>query len=505
MTKAELAAMVAKASPAQKAELTKTAKAIKAKRPPAFVDKSFAAQTAFIEDVSRLKAVIGTRRSGKSIALVLLLLKTAWENPNTACLYIALTRDNAKKAIWAAGFKWYARQHPELNLDFNETELSVRLPNGSIIYLMGAESSSAVAERLRGGKFPLIVVDEAATFGPRLRSLYFDILKPATMDYLGTIALSGTPGFIKVGLFYDITKDDTTVRPSPGRWVAIDSETGSEWSVHRWGAAQNPYTADQAQTEIDEMIRNNPRIIETPGYIREWKGCWVKDDDHFVYRFDIDHNGMKQPLNQVLRAHYILGIDLGFNDPCAFVVGCWLDHDPHLYILEAYKQTGMIVPDMEKHIKAYRYRFETIIVDGANKQAVEDLRRRMNTPLQIAEKMDKAIHIEMMNSDFVTGIIQVDAPACKPLIEEYETLIWDPKETEKRIEMPGLDNHATDAALYLWRRARNYIQKPIIPKPLPGTQQAIADEHTQLWEGRMELNRQAAAKLRIIKSRSRYI
>jgi len=57
------------------------------------------AQTAFISDPAKLKVVLCTRRSGKSYGAVLYLYQRAYETAGASCLYIALTRDSAKKIM----------------------------------------------------------------------------------------------------------------------------------------------------------------------------------------------------------------------------------------------------------------------------------------------------------------------------------------------------------------------------------------------------------------------
>src|SRR5882762_7287069 len=69
-------------------------------RAPQFLDPAFPAQTAFISDPSKLKVVLCTRRSGKSYGAGLYLYQQAYETPGASCLYIALTRDSAKKIMW---------------------------------------------------------------------------------------------------------------------------------------------------------------------------------------------------------------------------------------------------------------------------------------------------------------------------------------------------------------------------------------------------------------------
>jgi len=82
----------------------------------------------------------------------------------------------------------------------------------------------------------LVVIDEAQAFGIDLRQLVYGVLKPAVADYRGTIVLTGTPGNLIKGLFFDVTN---------GR------EAG--WSGHRWTTYDNPYMAEQWAGEIADL------------------------------------------------------------------------------------------------------------------------------------------------------------------------------------------------------------------------------------------------------------
>src|SRR5437016_2338313 len=120
------------------------------------------------------------------------------DRSDVSCLYIGLTRESAKRIMWKDVLKAINRRH-KLGIRFNESELSAKFPNGSVIYLVGADSNEDERQKLLGQKFVLVVIDEAQAFGIDLRKLVYGVLKPAVADYRGTIVLTGTPGnLIKV-------------------------------------------------------------------------------------------------------------------------------------------------------------------------------------------------------------------------------------------------------------------------------------------------------------------
>src|SRR6267378_7703250 len=118
-------------------------------RAPQFLDPAFPAQTTFISDPAKLKVVLCTRRSGKSYGAGLYLDREAYETPGVSCLYIALTRDSAKKIMWKDVLKPINRKLG-LGTRFNETELTATLPNGSVIYVLGVDSTEEEKQKLLG-------------------------------------------------------------------------------------------------------------------------------------------------------------------------------------------------------------------------------------------------------------------------------------------------------------------------------------------------------------------
>ena len=127
---------------------------------PSLLDGKFPAQESFISDPKRLKAALCTRRAGKSYGCALYLIKEALENPGTNHLYIALTRESAKKIAWKDCLKVINRKY-KLGIRFNEAYLVAHLPNGSQISLMGVDVSEKEKEKLLGQKFKLVIIDES--------------------------------------------------------------------------------------------------------------------------------------------------------------------------------------------------------------------------------------------------------------------------------------------------------------------------------------------------------
>lgn len=422
------------------------------KTAPRFLDGNHKIQDDFIMHEGKLKALIATRRFGKSYTCGIYLLKTAYENPGVSCVYIALTRESARKIMYKDVLKPLNRKH-KLGIKFNETLLTATLPNGSIIYLMGVDSSEDEKDKLLGQKYKLAVIDECASFNIDLRELVYGTLKPAMADLGGTIAMVGTPGNLTKSLFYDIT---TGIEPG---WHLVKADT-----------KDNPYMAEKWAAEIAELTTNQPYIIETPMFKQMYLGQWVIDEDALVYKFNSDRNMYEiLPLRATGDWQYVLGVDLGYEDASAFVVCAYHEHDKILYIIDCYSRSKLDITDVADKIKGFKskYGIYKVVIDGANKQAVEEIQKRHQIPLITADKTGKSDFIEIMNSELIMGRIKAHLHGAKQLVDEWQNLVWKERKNSaaKREENPACDNHLADACLYAWRYTYQYFSER--PKKAP--------------------------------------
>lgn len=461
--------------------------------PPPLYDEHFPEQRAFIEDEGNMLVALCTRRAGKSFGAALRLIRAAYRHPGASCLFLALTRLSAKGILWDDVLKVINRKW-KLGATFNESELMMRLPNGSRIYLLGADANEDEREKLLGKKYAEVDIDESASYSIDFEHLVFGTLKPAVADYRGNVVLIGTPSNIKSGLFYELTQGQDP--RTPGRW------TKNGWSGHRWSAFQNPHMAKQWQAEIDELVANNPLITETPAFQQNYYGVWTIDDNALVYRYEEGRNDyVNLPTFARGSWTFVLGVDLGFNDDSSFTVVGFHEFARVLYVVESSKEAGLDITDVAERVATLKRRYPIVRtrIDGANKQAVAELNNRHGTEAEAADKREKAEFIDLMNAEFIQGRVKLSA-LCEPLKEEYKVLVWDERALKKgkRIEHPGCSNHATDSTLYAWRDCWQYLSEmePAAPPKLntPEWYEAQAaqavQENTEMFEQQFERNRQ---------------
>lgn len=426
---------------------------VDARELPSLIDPLFVVQRQLLEDGAKLIAVLCTRRASKSFSAGKRLLRAMLKHPGASVLFVAKTRRSVKGIIWKDVLKVLNKEH-KLGAVFNETELTMTLPNGAVLYALGVDTTDDEREKLLGQKYAEVAIDESASYTIDLNQLVFSVLKPAVADYRGVIGLYGTPGNLKTGLFYDLTRQQDPM--SPGRWEK------DGFSCHRWNTFHNPYMEDNWQAEIDELKKSKPFVEETPWFQQNYWGRWTIDESKLVYRYQPGRNDFDGalPMTRAGHWHYVLAVDLGFTDDCSFTVLAYHDNLRELYVMESSKQPGLDITATAERMKLLksRYDIESTIIDGANKQAVQELNNRHGMEAQPADKREKAEFIDMMNDDFVNGFIRL-SPKCEPLKEEYAGLVWDERalENRKRQEHAACANHGADSCLYGWRFSYAFI------------------------------------------------
>lgn len=421
--------------------------AVKIYKKPQILEPGFAKQEEFIKDTFRRKTLWCTRRAAKSYTGGLYLFDTALRYASCNCLYLGLTKKSARGIMWKDILK-EINQRNDLRTHFSVSDLEATTLNDSVIYLTGIDADEDEMHKLLGKKYKLVIIDEAQSYSVDLRALIYGILGPTVIDQGGTICMMGTAGNLTQGLFYDVTNGK-----EPG------------WKLFEWTAFDNPFVAKQWQAELDEITKLRPLFKETSLYKQWYLNQWVIDEEAKVYKFRSDRNLIDALPQKDSEWHYVLGLDLAHSpDSSAFVVGCYHESDPTLYLVYSYKKTNMDITDVAEKVRQLEkiYSFEVKVVDGANKQAVAELNNRHSLNLICADKTGKVDFITLMNDDFVQGKIKL-LPPTKDLQDEYERLIWitdaNGKVKEPKKENPLIHQDLADSALYLWRYCYQYLFK----------------------------------------------
>lgn len=477
--------LLAAMTPAERMELDE----ILGDQVPDLTDPQHHYQQAFILDTHRFLAAICDRRAGKTYGACLKQCDDALRHPGSIHMFLGITLSSAKRNCWDPCFKEIDVRFG-LDLKFNEVNSTIRFPNGSVIYVIGADASAEQKKKMRGGKYRSVIVDEAQDFSSDLDDLVKSVLRPAIMDQRGWLLLQGTPGQMPVGLFYRITK--SAVAAEPREWDVVDKGTSIEWHVHTWSSAHNYRVAAQREEELSSMLAINPDIANTPTFQREWRGMWVTDTNRRVYKYTPEFNDFTDlPKLSKEGWHYSIGVDLGFNDETTLCCIAWHDNDPCAYIVESDGMPKLDITDAADWVRDWMRRYDAsmVVVDGANKQAVEEIRRRHGLPLIAADKREKAEFIDILNDAFITRRLMVrkgtlDEPCCEELRDQAAHLSWDEKWFKRKIrkEDPHAPNDRLDAMLYAYRLAYAYLSEEIKAEPERGSDEWRKQEEREMIE-----------------------
>lgn len=448
---------------------------------PDVLDYRFTKQVEFIQHPSKRKALFCTRRSAKSYTAGLGLVEAALKNPGCNCLFIGLTRQSAKAIIWKDILNIIDSKH-SLGAVFNQTDLTMTLPNRSIISVTGVDADEKEMRKLLGRKFRRVCIDEASMYTIDLRNL-IDLIEPAMVDpndegESGDIWLLGTASDFPQGLFFEVT-------------------TGKEkgWQLFEWAAHDNPYVSKQWAAALEKISVERPDYMDTPQFKQWYLNQWVIDEEKLVYRFNMGKN-LCDSLPRLPHSDwtYVLGVDTGWEDDTAFVLTAYhLNHDC-LYILKSFSAKRMtfdeVVIKIQEYMKDSQYAPHKIVIDGANKQGVESMKARSSIPFEYADKRDKVTFIELANSDLIQSKIKVlNIPDNRGLWQEMASLVWQTdgdKIKYPKKEHPSLPNHLCDAFLYAWRCGYHYSHAPTKKKITMGSREWYADQAENIWEKERE-------------------
>jgi hypothetical protein len=432
----------------------------------------FPAQNAFVNDESRYIVAQCSRRAGKSTGLALRFFKTMEKHPKSQCLYLGMTQDSAREIMW--GVLQEMNDKYKLGCSFTESKLEMKHPNGSKLKLMGADLKNFV-KRLRGRKYPGVALDEGQDFGSHLQSLVDDVLTPSIADYSdGWLAITGTPGPVPSGYFFDITQN---------------RKFG--YSFHEWTLMENPHMPN-APAFLADLKAKREWANDNPTLQREYLNKWVLDVESLWVRYNEKINNYDQiPYGAQYQWNHIMGVDLGYNDADAIAVLAWCENSPVTYLVEEVIKPKQGISALIAQIEATekKYKVSKIMLDegGLGKKIAEDLRSRFSCPIQPADKAHKQSNVEFLNDSMRLGKFKAKSDS-RFAQDSYKVQIdWD-KTTPSRIvikKKPHSD--IIDAVLYAFRESYGYTHKPEPPpKPHWGTKEWAESQSSEMWELELE-------------------
>jgi hypothetical protein len=444
-------------------------------------------QRAWILDKSPRKALFGERRGAKTTTFGIAAVERRLSIPNSKGVYVGLTIKSATRVFCDEVVDRLRRKFalPCEIIGGNE----IRFANGSIQYVIGLDATKKQKERVRGIKASDVIVDEMQSFTQNVGKIIKEVLGPAAADTKAPIWIGGTAGdAFDDNYWYQLTRDNTPMTP-PG----TPSVLHPEWKVWRCKWSENTAideitgrrVCDNVREYQAEQIREHPGIELTDSWRREWNAEWIILATSLIYRFGkcnligdsqcadvVTGAPIERPSEAFLAgATYLLGIDLGYNDPTALVVCAYnTEFSNRLYVVETFQQSGMLVADVHSKLVELqgRYDFAYMVGDSSSLQVFESLRQTYGHNIEKADRAGKLSHQLMVNSDLQTRVVVV-MPGNDELVKQLSTCRWEQKALEKgkRVEDPKDPNHLADAFLYAHTFSRSlWYEKPKQTRPM---------------------------------------
>lgn len=457
----------------------------------------FDKQNEVADDPSRFIGVVCGRRAGKSTGVILIVSERCLRKANSCWVICGLARPSIKRIYWRTVKK--LNDDLDLHLEFNEADLTVTFPNGSIIYFAGANNAEEI-EKLRGSAYDGVVVDECKSFNLRVfDELIDDVIRPALSDRKGTLILIGTPGRVLAGTFYLATAFPAPVmRDATGNEYKTNVRYGSPdwvpsvpWSSHHWTAEDNLGNPGIWVDHLDHKKRMR-WADNHPTWRREYLGEWVIDTNFLMFRYD----PTKCHWSDLPTGHlwnYVLGIDPGYDDAFGFVVLAYSPSHPNIYEVYSEAIPKLNITNAAKHIKHLEEEFggfECMTGDraGLGKMIFEEFATIHDIYIIRAEKGEKEDFVELINTDFDQGIICIKpySKLAEQLLEHRFVI-----KNGRRRDSDETANDCCDAFVYAYRYCEHKRWRP-----LPVKAKLYSDEYYQELEILMEQQAIKAEKAR---------
>ena len=423
-----------------------------------------------MQDEARFATAVCSVRAGKTTACAADLIDTALKMPGTIGLYITLARSSAKRICWPE----LLRINRDYNLNGfpNIAELTLTFPNGSIIYLLGANVETEI-EKIRGlSNVALVYIDEGQSMRQFIRMLVEDVVTKRLYDTNGRCRMIGTPGPILAGYFYECSHNET-------------------WSNHSWTMHQNPWLLKKSGLTPDELIAQDCLrrgvTLDDPSIQRECFGRWKLDPNSLLLNYNPEINDYDDlPSGNYT---YILGIDLGLRDADSLSLLGWTENSPITYLVEEIVTPNQLTDDLAKQILGLKKRYNIAgyptDAGGLGLKIVEDLKSRYGLPLVAAEKLGKMANYKHLNNALRNGNFKAKrgsrfAGDCNLLEVDYD------KSTSDKIVVKG-HSDSIDSCLYGFRMSPAYAWTPPPPKPKPGTQEFEREQAETLFNHHVQV------------------
>ena len=370
------------------------------------------------ESDARINIWEGAVRSGKTYVSLWRFLKELTYGPAGEYCIISRTYDSFKRNILPQLVRMIG---PDAKYYSGKREMSLW---GKTIHVVGADDERAES-KIRGPTFSGAYVDEATIIPESV----FKML-------ISRCAMGGAKIFA------------TTNPDSPYHWLKRDYLENNE-DVKSWQFKldDNP----ELSTDEKQYLCRQYRGL---WYQRFIEGLWVQAEGAIYDFFDEKLHVLDFP--QSTAQFYIVGVDYGTTNPCAFVlIGINFNKYPNMWVEDEYYYSSKVhqrqktdaeyANDLKRFIENRPIKAIYIDPSAASFKA-ELLKAGVDHLFDAENEVIDGIRFVAKYLDL--GTIKI-CQKCTNLIKEFQSYVWDAKSLKSGIDKPLKENdHALDALRY---------------------------------------------------------
>ena len=288
-------------------------------------------QSEVFRDDTRFRVMVAGRRFGKTHLAIVELVRQALIDNKRHCWYVAPTYKAAKQIAWELLKEFLPLEYIDKR---NESELSIRLLNGSMISLKGADNPDS----LRGVGLNFIVLDE---FADMKNTAWTEVLRPTLSDKGGSALFIGSPK--GRNHFYDLWTDGVDGR--------------EEWTSYQ-------FTTLDGGNVPEKEIESAKRDLDERTFNQEYLAQFVNYSGIIYYNFEREKSVKKSEAHSLMPLH--IGVDFNINPMSAVV---FIRDKNDLYAVDEIVIHGSNTDEMADEIHhRYPNRPITIYPDPAARQ-----------------------------------------------------------------------------------------------------------------------------------------
>ena len=387
---------------------------------------------------TRFRVVLAGRRGGKTFLAMREACRFA-AKPNAIVWMLSNSRQQIKSLVWNKlkkklnSLRWVA--------DTNESELTIRLKNGSMICLKSAEQG----DNLRGESLDAVLIDEFCDID--LEEIWHQIIRPSLSDKRGHALFTGTP---KAG--NQAARDLYDNHLTKANWASFSYTTEE-------GGFVDPEEIEQARQDL------SPKVFSQE-YLANWENFAG------IIFGDFGEHNIREVRKPTETEPVFIGMDFN-HTPCSAVIGRQTRDGIEVYD-EIYLENSNTTEMIEEIRNRYPRNPITVFPDPAGVQvrtsangntdikllqmAGFQTRYHRQHPL-VRDRINAGNSLFFKRPDGSTRFF-ID-PACKKTIACFKN--WAYKEDTMIPSKDSGFDHGADAATY-WIQYSFPITKPVEPR-----------------------------------------